>query len=216
MQISAVSHCWDSSWCNRAGPCTGKPPSSRVRRCWPVLGTETSCAVPQLLSGWRSWAQKLHVRSLERVSPLSFQEEIVSSDPMLHFCILWWKIVSSRGHMHKKHPYIKTWATVSSSHQTLLTYQTKSPNTCSFKINIKRSHKTIQFERPYWPSRQERVEGGLPGNFHSSQLESHLIGLMYSHYSGEMPFGSKVCLHRAGLFPERVQTHCVQMAHPKN
>jgi len=79
----------------------------------------------------------------------------------------------------------------------------------SVKMNANRPKKAVQFERPVIPMGRRWKGEGLPGNLSCSQLESNLIGLMYSHYSGKTPFGSSVCLHTACLFPKRVQIQCV-------
>lgn len=84
-------------------------------------------------------------------------------------------------------------------------------------MNTNWPKKAVQFEGPGIPMDRRRWKaGGLPGNFSFSRLESNLIGLIYNRYLGKMPFGSNVCLHRACLFPKRVQIQHVQMAHSRN
>ena len=84
-------------------------------------------------------------------------------------------------------------------------------------MNTDRPKKAVRFEQPVIPTGRRRWKGrGLPGNFSFSQLESNLIGLIYSHHLGKTPFGINVRLHKACLFPKRVQIQCVQMGNSRN
>lgn len=209
MQISAVSYCWESSWCNRAGPSTGKPEEMLISAGNRNLMCCSPAAVRMEEVGTKAGYE--NQASFERVSPPSFQEEIVSFDPTSAPCDETFSVPEDRHTKDILTSRHEPWW--SQATRPYLHIKQKILIHVSFKMNTKRSQKGLLSLQA---GENGKVEGDLPGNLHFSPLESNLTGLIYSHYSGEMPFGSKVCLHRACLFLERVPIHCVLMAHPYN